>query len=192
MRTELLKNLLKIKNYSRSEETIRGYIKDYCSAHNYMFHRDDYGNVMIHNRPTLTQALHPYLISHLDSVHLYNKGYNLHDKDGIIYGTDNLGDRVGIGGDDKAGVFTCLEIMYNSNLPITSIFFVEEEIGIIGSRNFDYKFFNEASYVLSYDAPGRYSYPVCLCGKQTVKLNSEFFSKINKILKILEGDNYNK
>jgi di/tripeptidase len=65
---------------------------------------------------------------------------------------DEHNDQCGIGGDDKAGVFVCLELLLA--LPVLkAAFFVDEEIGCLGSRQADPMFFEDVGYCIEFDSP---------------------------------------
>ena len=76
-------------------------------------------------------------MAHLDSVHeiqdyTVKEEYHLNAQDekklSLVAYSDNTGERCGIGGDDKAGVFICLELL--DKLDNVKVFFpVAEEIG---------------------------------------------------------------
>ena len=60
--------------------------------------------------------------------------------------------QTGIGGDDKCGVYVCLE-MFNRFEVLKGAFFVEEEIGMLGSKEADDDFFKNVGYAIQFDAP---------------------------------------
>ena len=64
----------------------------------------------------------------------------------------NTDKQTGIGGDDKCGVYVCLE-MFNKFDVLKGAFFVEEEIGMLGSRQADDNFFSNVGYAIQFDAP---------------------------------------
>ena len=95
------------------------------------------------------------MISHLDTVHRKYLPY-IQKKELLPVQID--GDRLyidgmGIGADCKAGVAICLSVMRKVKRCKCALF-VEEETGMNGSRALDKSFFDNVSYVLSWDSPG--------------------------------------
>jgi hypothetical protein len=68
----------------------------------------------------------------------------------VAYGED--GQRIGLGGDDKAGVYVCLELLLAMPV-LKAAFFVDEEIGCLGSRQADPAFFEDVGYCIEFDSP---------------------------------------
>ena len=64
----------------------------------------------------------------------------------------DTGEQTGIGGDDKCGVFVCLSLLEHFDV-LKAAFFVEEEIGMKGSKEADEEFFNNVGYAIQFDAP---------------------------------------
>ena len=63
-------------------------------------------------------------------------------------------DGFGIGGDDKAGVALALAVM--DTLPkCKAAFFVQEEVGLVGSEKMDYSFLKDVSLLITMDCWGR-------------------------------------
>ena len=69
------------------------------------------------------------------------KGWVISEKEGKLtaYHPTN-GNQTGIGGDDKCGVFVCLSLLEHFDI-LKASFFVEEEIGMLGSKQADPEFF---------------------------------------------------
>ena len=59
----------------------------------------------------------------------------------------------GIGGDDKCGIFACLELLKN-NTNIKAYFFSNEEIGMVGSSNLDLEEFDDLKFLIEIDRKG--------------------------------------
>ena len=96
---ELLKQLYQINSYSGQEEEIRQFVLQQLADLPLEIKNDEFGNVLI------TKGLadkYPCVAAHLDEVHLPCVRH-LHEEDGMIFATDDQGERVGIGGDDKNG-----------------------------------------------------------------------------------------
>jgi di/tripeptidase len=87
---------------------------------------------------------------------------------------NNEGDPTGIGGDDKCGVYGCLELL--KELPnLKAAFFVSEETGCHGSRKADPEFFKNVGYGIQFDAPENNMISEYLMSKKMFDRDSEFF-----------------
>lgn len=115
------------------------------SLHYYL---DDYGNIIITKGVGPTFAC---FCAHLDTVHTYPDGFKLQyqeTKDDRVYlfACDNDKKPVGIGGDDKCGIFVCLYLLERvDNIKI--VFFSQEESGGTGSNHIDTKIFADCRFV---------------------------------------------
>jgi len=136
--------------------------------------------------------LYPCYISHTDTVHQIT---NINVKQGvskkpptfgknfgddvfdILYGLDDNGELTGIGGDDKCGIFICLEMVRNLER-CKAAFFVSEEIGCIGSNGADLEFFNDVSFICEYDAPGDHLISEISSGVRLYESNGDFINDL--------------
>lgn len=98
-------------------------------------------------------AVSPCVAAHIDSVHAIQP-INIVEDGGRLIGFSDKNERIGIGGDDKAGVFVCLSLLHRF-ANIRAVFFATEECGMIGARNADPLFFNGVGYVMEFDCPSR-------------------------------------
>ena len=91
------------------------------------------------------------------------------------------GKPTGIGGDDKCGVYACLELL--KELPnLKAAFFVSEETGCHGSKMADESFFSNVGYSIQFDAPENWMVTETCFGAKLFERESEFFEKCDKIL----------
>jgi hypothetical protein len=131
----------------------------------------------------------------MDTVHRTHRNL-IENKVRLTIKEDNLGvltahhpetdKQTGIGGDDKCGVYVCLELFNNFD-KLKGAFFVEEEIGMLGSKESDDKFFENVGYAIQFDAPSsNWISEVC----SGVKLFDEDFK--NEIKGVLNESGYNK
>lgn len=108
---------------------------------------DTYGNILITKGDA---EAFPCFCAHLDTVHTYENGFNVMEEtvDGreYLYAQDDSKLRVGIGGDDKCGIFVCLHLL-NALDYVKIIFFSQEESGGIGSSNIDVSFFKDCMFL---------------------------------------------
>jgi len=185
---ELLKKVLSIPTKTYKEDLMVDYLKNWLFENNFDFYIDKYKNIYV-TKKTDDVDFFPCVVAHTDTVHnitdinieemeLYNEQYQLKP---ALKAFDNDGEPTGIGGDDKCGVYACLELL--KELPnIKVAFFVSEETGCHGSKNADPKFFENVGYVIQFDAPGNTMVSEYCMGVQLFKRESEFFKTCDNIL----------
>ena len=154
MRVELLKQMLAVPSPSYREKAIVEFI---------VRHVEQMGSrcgvrcrVDEHNNVCITKGdadFLPCVAAHIDTVHRSAPACIV-QHGGLLVGFDESGQRTGIGGDDKAGVLICLELLERFD-NIAVALFAAEEVGCIGSRNADPEFFERVGYVIEFDCPGR-------------------------------------
>jgi hypothetical protein len=153
MRVDLLKQLLAVPTYSRHEGQMVDFLIEHvrqggaglrgtCTI-------DDWNNVYIRKG---TAEFCPCVAAHIDTVH-YPQPVMVVEQDGILFGLDEGGQRAGIGADDKAGVFICLELLERFD-DIAVILFGAEEICCQGAFNAPAEWFDDVGYVIEFDCPG--------------------------------------
>jgi len=143
--------LFSIPSTTYNEKSMAMYI---CSQLDYMkikYSIDDYGNIIAVKGKS---NLYPCFVSHLDTVHLYQNGFKLlyqKEKDRTyLFACDNNKKSVGIGGDDKCGIFVCLYLLKRID-NIKVVFFSQEETGGIGSSNINLNIFDDCKFICSVD-----------------------------------------
>lgn len=174
--------ILEIQSKSTHEEAMKEHIINVCKSLGVSVKSDKKGNLYVSKGEGHT----PGIVCHIDTVHAINPNI---DKIQLLYSTD--GDRVmgfdpdklaptGIGGDDKVGIYIalrCIEKFEN----IKAAFFVEEEIGCIGSKNSITSHWENTSFILECDRRGHDDFVNSISG---TKMYGEEFSKdIAPILK---------
>lgn len=117
--------------------------------------RDRYGNIFA----TKGRAeYYPLVCCHTDTVHEI-EDYTLVDfKYGglnAIKAINTKGEPSGVGGDNKTGIFICLELLRSQDI-LKAAFFVGEENGCYGSTFADPERFQHIAYCLEFDAPDYY------------------------------------
>jgi tripeptide aminopeptidase len=95
---------------------------------------------------------YPCVSAHLDTVHEPQPIQVVQEGD-RLWALDKDHRRTGLGGDDKAGIFICLQLI-EKIAKIKAAFFVAEEIGCQGSRACNDQFFDDVGYVMAFDSPG--------------------------------------
>jgi putative aminopeptidase FrvX len=96
------------------------------------------------------------------------------------YRKDN-GLPTGIGGDDKAGVFICLQLLERFE-NIKAFFPVAEEIGCKGSSQANKEFFKDVGYAIQFDSTENDTMSLSLMGTQLFEYESDFFKKSKNII----------
>ena len=129
--------------------------------------------------------VYPCVVAHTDTVHDIYKGYKVYEVEGNFVAFDSATmQQVGTGGDDKVGLWVCLE-MLRSYDNIKICFFAQEEIGCVGSTMADAKFFDDVGYVFECDRKGNSDFVQTSSG---VKMFGKKFKKA--ITKTLTEYNY--
>jgi putative aminopeptidase FrvX len=185
---EFFKKLLSVPSKTYQEDLMIEFICDYLYSMGYEFYLDESSNIYV------TKGVsdnYPCFVAHLDTVHSLkpirveersltnDKGeYKL-----SLQGFSMFNDQpVGIGGDDKCGIFVCLKLLEElDNVKIA--FFVSEEVGCIGSYQADSYFFSDVGYVVQFDAPSNYMVSEYCSGTKLFERDSEFFKRIEPVLK---------
>jgi di/tripeptidase len=171
----------KMVNYLLDELSQMGGIEVVCDKHK---------NIYV-TKGTLDEGeYYPMFISHTDTVHnlvdeiIVKEEYLLRP---YTFGKDFGSEQVlclkaydkddkptGIGGDDKCGIYICLELLRQLD-KVKIAFFVSEETGCHGSKMVDLKFLEDVGYCTQYDAPGDHLISYSCMGTVLFDENSEFF-----------------
>ena len=162
MNIDFLKEVLSLPSISSDESMVRDYILKFAEDNGILSTVDHKGNVYLTqgSEKMTSGEYYPCVVSHMDTVHRSHKEYivnkerlDIVEDCGILTARHPNTDRqTGIGGDDKCGVYVCLE-MFNKFDVLKGAFFVEEEIGMRGSKESDDKFFENVGYAIQFDAP---------------------------------------
>ena len=196
MNLDFLKEVLSLPSISGDESMVRDYIIEYAKTNGIEYYTDKKGNLYL-TKGVLdsTDEYFPCVVSHMDTVHRSHRNL-IENKVRLTIKEDNLGwltahhpetdKQTGIGGDDKCGVYVCLELFKNFD-KLKGAFFVEEEIGMLGSKESDDRFFENVGYAIQFDAPSsNWITEVC----SGVKLFDEDFK--TEIKGVLNESGYNK
>ena len=114
---EKLKELLSIPTKTWEEERLIKYLISHFEEKGYKYEKDDLGNLYVTKG---VSDYYPLVLAHTDSVHdieeMVVKEEYLPNSQGesklaLKAYTKEDGSPTGIGGDDKAGVFICLELL---------------------------------------------------------------------------------
>lgn len=149
--------LYNISSPSGKEGKIAGFIIGELRRMGIPFRQDRYGNIYAvkGNRES-----YPCVVAHMDEVHRRKTGsYAAHlVADSMIVGYDHKRKRMtGIGADDKNGIWICLKCLEDFKA-VKCAFFVQEEVGCIGSGHADMSFFSDCRFVIQCDRKGERGY----------------------------------
>lgn len=156
---ELLKRLYAINSKSGSEAAIKELVRNELADVECTIEEDDFGNLFITKGEAESYA---GVTAHLDEVHEPVCRSIVTEGD-MVYGLDAEGHRVGIGADDKNGLWVILKLLHI--VPqLKAVLFVEEEktmidgeevAGCRGSRACSLSAFDNVRYLLAIDRKGR-------------------------------------
>jgi len=178
-----LKEVLSIPTYSRDEKLMVSYLQNVLTEKGYDHYTDSMGNIYV----TKGEAeWYPCFVSHTDTVHKVNLNLKVVqlEEEGktILTGIDKETMKPsGIGGDDKCGVYLCLE-MLDALDNVKAAFFVSEEIGCLGSKQADPEFFKNVGYAIQYDSPEGDSMSFTLMGVKLFNEKSDFADKVSNLI----------
>jgi tripeptide aminopeptidase len=170
-RKKLLIDVLSIQTTSGNEFDMIAYIHKFCQENvpqAEVVIKDS--NIYVTKGKSKT---YPCIVAHTDTVHDIHKYYKVFDDDGCIFAFNaETGKQVGVGGDDKVGIWIALEMLMSQDI-IKCAFFHSEEIGCIGSSQADMDWFKDVGYCLQADRRGNKDFVNSISGK----LFSKAFSK---------------
>ena len=170
---KLLIEVLGWQSESRKESeqiipTLNNYLDKINLNGEFIIEEDTHGNIYI----TKGKAdLYPCIVSHLDQVHKFADNKKIIKNDDYLIAL-NGAKQIGTGGDDLVGVFICLELLQSIDI-IKIAFFVQEEIGCIGSNACDLDFFEDCMFIGQADRKGNSDF---INFSNGVKLFDEEFS----------------
>ncbi len=139
---------------------------------------DSYGNLYV------TKGDGPYkcMVCHTDTVHdiVKAKIIPIQIKNNIIAINNSSMTQVGTGGDDKVGIAITLQLLKEQE-SMKAVFFLDEEVGCIGSSNLDEEFFSDCLYVLQCDRRGSHDFVNRISA--TELYSKEFGNAIDHLIK---------
>jgi tripeptide aminopeptidase len=154
LRLDLLRGLLTVPTCSRQEDRMVEFIAEHVrqrgSARCGSIVADQSNNILIRKGGP---GIVPCIAAHIDTVHPL-RPVEITQQDGLLFSVDEHGQRTGIGADDKAGVFVCLELLERFD-DIAVALFAAEEIGCVGASHAPAAWFDNVGYAIEFDAPGR-------------------------------------
>lgn len=149
MNKTMLQEILAVPTWSRHTRRMVEWLQNKLRASNIPFYTDHLGNV--YATKGHTSGFYPAVCSHTDTVHPIQP-MQVYEESGCFVAYGENGQRIGLGGDDKAGVYVCVELLLSMPV-LKAAFFVDEEIGCLGSRMADPAFFEDVGYCIEFDSP---------------------------------------
>ena len=165
---ELLKSLYQINSKSGREEAIKRYVLEQLKDIDLQIEEDSFGNIFI------TKGVadsYPCVTAHFDEVH-YPTNKNIKVEGDAIYAVNQSGLRVGIGADDKNGLWIIIRLLQKRPI-LKAALFVQEETGCKGSKACSLDFFTDVPYILAVDRKGETD--VVTVGKDVVLCSNDMF-----------------
>ncbi len=165
---ELLKSLYTINSKSGGEALIKEFFIKQLANVELVVVEDAFGNLFI------TKGVadsYPCVTAHFDEVHAPTER-NIVVDDDMIYAVDADGERVGIGADDKNGLWIIIQLLRTKPLLKAALFVQEERDGEVpgcrGSMACSLDFFDDVRYIFAVDRKGNSD--VVTVGKGDIRL----------------------
>ena len=156
--------VMQVPSCSNYEFRMATYIMLWARKRGIDYKFDKKGNIYLTKGKLEDGEFYPCVTSHMDTVQDKAKPYALAGAELPLLTrrvksttTDEVRHEVyidgqGIGADDKLGVYISLQLVNHFD-KIKAAFFVEEEVGMLGSKDLDKDFFNDVAYVIGWDSP---------------------------------------
>lgn len=179
---KLMESIFKVQSTSGNMEAMSSFIYNFVDNlvdPTIDIRSDKSGNIYVTKGRADT---YPCIVSHIDTVHdiIPEQDYLVLNNGLEFFAIDvGLKRPTGIGGDDNNGIYCCLDNLIREDY-IKLAFFVDEEIGCVGSSACDMKFFEDVSFVLQADRQG-YNDVVNNIGG-TVMFGNDFWDSISDTL----------
>ena len=204
MNIDKFKELLSVPSKTYQEEDMVEYIcNELDSIEGVTYYRDDMMNIYATKGDLEEGEYYPMFIAHTDTVHTkidkivvkeeklirpntFGKSFG-DDKVDCLKAYTEDGSPTGIGGDDKCGIFICLELLKQLDKVKIGLF-VSEETGCHGSSKCDENFLQDVGYITQYDAPGNHLISEICSGVRLFERDSEFFIKTLDIITTCFGN----
>jgi putative aminopeptidase FrvX len=193
MNLSKFKELLSVPSKTYQEEDMVEYLcNELDTIPGVSYYRDDMMNIYATKGELNKGEYYPMFIAHTDTVHQKVDKIIVKEETlirpntfGKSFGNDEVpclkaytedGSPTGIGGDDKCGIFICLELLKTLDKVKIGLF-VSEETGCHGSSKCDENFLQDVGYITQYDAPGNHLISEICSGVRLFDRDSEFFTK---------------
>ncbi len=148
----LLENILKIPSASGECDLMQEFLMGWAEENGVEWTQDSIGNIYLTKGEFDT---YPCAVAHMDTVHdIIEGGIHPIEIDGLVTGFNpKTMEQTGIGGDDKCGIYAALHCLINLEACKVA-FFVDEEVGCLGSGHCLLEFFEDCRFILQADRRG--------------------------------------
>lgn len=169
-----LKEIMSIQSYSHNNGRMMKFLKGKLKEMNIKYYVHSGNLYAIKGKA----EIYPCVVSHTDTVHKILKDFHVIENNGYMFAYSDF-KQVGIGGDDKVGIFICLELL--RVLPVLKVvFFRDEETGCEGSKLADDVFFKNVGYVLQADRRNSHDVTESISGMDMI--NESFKGTISSLM----------
>jgi len=165
-----LKSVMAVQTTSYNTKKMNKFLIDYMSRMPDVKVYKNKGNIYATKGKS---DAYPCVVAHTDTVHDIEKEFHVQRHKDVLYAINEKYERVGIGGDDKVGIFVALQALEKTD-NIKVAFFRDEEVGCVGSGVADMSFFSDVGFVLQCDRRG---YADFVSSIYSTKLYSDEFSQ---------------
>lgn len=178
---------LSVPSYSGAEYRMVTFILMWARANNIKTEFDNYGNIYLTKGELAEGEYYPCVTSHLDTVQTAQELYaqlgiplKLKERINAKGGHELYVDGMGIGADDKAGILISLTLFKYTD-KLKACFFLEEEVGMKGSKELNKDWFNDVAYCIGWDSPDRNRAAYATSGE--LLFGKDFFELIEETCK---------
>jgi len=147
---ERLKEVMAVQTTSYNTKLMNDYIVKYVTKLGGCKTVKRDGNIYVTKG---SADVYPCVVAHTDTVHDIEKEMHVVQVGDVLLSVNEKYERMGIGGDDKVGIFVALEVL-RSTEACKVAFFRDEEVGCVGSKVADMTFFKDVSFVMQCDRRG--------------------------------------
>lgn len=178
MNTEKLRQVLEIPTQSLIEDAMVEFLSKEANRLGARCYVDKFNNVVLKKGVGML----PCVSAHIDSVQPVSRKFRVVRENDLLLGYDERNNRVGFGGDDKAGVYICLELLERFDT-IAAAFFSAEEIGCRGAFSIHPSLFDDIGYLVEFDCPARGLVSYTSGGTRLFENDGEFIKRALPVLK---------
>jgi len=160
--------ILSTQTASYDQKEMQRLIIDLCERAGASVEVDQSGNVLATKGTLQEGQAYPCAVAHLDSVHeiLPADQYQVLEAGGKAFAINpERVEFVGVGGDDKCGLYIAVQVLAHLN-QAKAVFFVDEEVGCEGSHACSLDWFQDVGYLLQNDRRGSVDLARTICGLQ--------------------------
>tara|TARA_R110002124_G_scaffold145638_1_gene310946 strand:- start:2114 stop:3202 length:1089 start_codon:yes stop_codon:yes gene_type:complete len=151
MKNDFLASIMKVQSASYKTHRMAKFITKTLQKDGLGYSKDKYGNIYVEKG---NADLYPTMVCHIDTVHDMNDNVRIVQTGDKMFSIDSSNcHRIGIGGDDKVGIYITLSCLRKFD-NFKAVFYLDEEVGCVGSSQSDFNFFDNSTIVLECDRKG--------------------------------------